>query len=141
MTDPLKKGDELCVYSLCDMLKWHIFIYTKTKLWTTVDGSIADLTVAELCMICDVRLIFLANNNFGVLKYKQHIQSSITSPAAPGTDEKPDKTLAIMNSGEGEPSSCTVVSILNEDLNSGTVVSLLQSPISIELEAAKSCLF
>ena len=59
MTDPLNKGDELCVYALCDMLKQHAFIYTKTKPWTTVDGSIADLTVAELYMICDVCLIFV----------------------------------------------------------------------------------
>ena len=54
MTNPLNKGDELCVYSLCDMLKRYAFIFTKTKPWTTVDGSIADLTVAELCLICDV---------------------------------------------------------------------------------------
>ena len=34
MTDPLNKGDKLCVYTLCDMLKWHAFIFTKMKpLW------------------------------------------------------------------------------------------------------------
>ena len=39
-----------------------------------------------------------------------------------------------------EESTGTVVGILNEDLNSGTVVALPQSPISIELEAAKGLL-
>ena len=34
----------------------------------------------------------------------------------------------------------TVVGVLNEDLSTGTVVTLLQSPVSIELEAAKSLL-
>ena len=105
-----------------------------------MDGSIADLTVAELCMICDVCLIFLGDNNYGILKYKLRIQSPITSPAASGTDEKPDKTVETTTTTEGEPSSGTVVGILNEDLSTGTVVSLPQSPISIELEAAKSLL-
>ena len=105
-----------------------------------MDGSIADLTVAELCMICDVHLIFLGDSNYGVLKYKQHIQSPITSPAASGTDEKPDKIVDATKTTEGEPSSGTVVGILNEDLSTGTVVSLPQSLISIELEAAKSLL-
>ena len=82
MTDPLNKGDELCVYTLCNILKWHAFIFTKTKPWTTVDGSLADLTVAELCMICDARLIFLGDNNFGELKYKVHIMSPLSSPNA-----------------------------------------------------------
>ena len=105
-----------------------------------MDGSIADLTVAELCMICDICLIFLGDNNYGVLKYKHRIQSPITKPAASGTDEKPDKTTEATNSVEGEHSSGTVVGILNKDLSTGTVVSLPQSPISIELEAAKSLL-
>ena len=140
MTDPLNKGDELYVYVLCDMLKWHAFIYTKTKPWTSVDSSIADLTVAELCMICDVCLIFLGDSNYGVLKYKQCIQSLITSPAASGTDEKPDKIAEATKATEGEPSSGTVVGFLNEHLSTGTVVSLPQSLISIELEAVKSLL-
>ena len=72
------------------------------------------------------------------MKYKQRIQSPIT--AASGTDEKPDKTVETTTITEGEPLSGTVVGILNEDLSTATVVSLPQSPISIELEAAKSLL-
>ena len=68
-----------------------------------MDGSITDLTVAELCMICDACLIFLGDNNYGILKYKQHIQSPLTSPAASGTDEKPQKTAEATDSVEGEP--------------------------------------
>ena len=112
----------------------------KTKPWTTVDGSIADLTVAELCMICDVRLIFLGNNNYGTLKYKQCIQSPITSSASSGLDEKPDTNVETITTTAGESGPGTVVGVLNEDLSTGTVVTLPQSPISIELEAAKSLL-
>ena len=124
MTDPLNKGDE--------------FIYTKTKPWTTVNGSIADLTVAELCMICDMCLIFLGNNNYRILRYKQCIQSPITSPASSGINEKPDTTVESTVMSAGEPVPGTVVGVLNKDLSRGTVVT--QSPVSIELEAAKSLL-
>ena len=140
MTDPLNKGDELCVYTLCDMLKRHAFIYMKTKPWTTVDGSIADLTVAELCIICDVCLIFLGDNNYGTLKYKQCIQSPITSPASSGIDEKPDTNVESIATPARESGPGTVVGVLNEDLSTGTVVTLPQSLISIELETAKSLL-
>ena len=96
MTDPLNKGDELCIYSLCDMLKLHAFVYTKTKPWTTVDSSITDLTIAELCMLCDVCLIFLGDNNFGVLKYKQRIQSPINALATQDTDESTNQNSTIV---------------------------------------------
>ena len=122
------------------MLKRHAFIYMKTKPWTTVDGSIADLTVAELCMICDVHLIFLGDNNYETLKYKQRIQSPITSPASSGIDKKPDTNVETIVTSAGESRPGTVVGILNKDLSTGTVVTLSQSPITIELEAAKSLL-
>ena len=112
----------------------------KTKPWTTVDGSIADLTAAELCMICDVRLIFLGDNNYGILRYKQRIQSPITSPASSGIDKKPDTTVESTVTSAEETVPGTVVGVLNEDLSTGTVVTLPQSPVSIELKAAKSLL-
>ena len=105
-----------------------------------MDSSITDLTVAELCMICDVWLIFLGDNNYGTLKYKQHIQSPITSPASSGINEKPDTTVESTVTSAGESGPGTVVGVLNEDLSTGTVVTLPQSPVSIELEAAKSLL-
>ena len=105
-----------------------------------MDGSIADLTVAELCVICDVHLIFLGDNNYGTLRYKQCIQSPITSPASSGIDEKPDTTVESTVTSAGETVPSTVVGVLNKDLSTGTVVTLPQSPVSIELEAAKSLL-
>ena len=47
MTDFLNRGDELAIYALCDMLKRHAFVFTRTKPWTMVDGSIGALTVPE----------------------------------------------------------------------------------------------
>ena len=140
MIDPLNKGDELCIYSLCNMLKCHAFVYTKTKPWTTVDSTIANLTVAELCMLCDVRLIFLEDNNFGVLKYKQHIQSPLTTPAIQDTDDSMNQNSTMLDMTAADTSSSTVVGILSNDLNTGTVVSLPNSPAAAEIEAAKCLL-
>ena len=75
MTDVLNKGDELAIYAMCDMLKRHAFVYTRTKPWTTVDSNVGKLSVPELCMLCDVRLIYLGNNRFGELKCKPEILS------------------------------------------------------------------
>ena len=140
MTDPLNKGDELCIYSLCDMLKRHTFVYTKTKPWTTVDGSIADPTVAELCMLCDVRLIFLGDNNFGILKYKQRIESPITALAVQDTDDITNQNSTTVDRMIADTSSSAVVGILSDDLNTGTVVSIPNSPAAAEIEAAKCLL-
>ena len=77
---------------------------------------------------------------FHINKYKQHIQSPITLPASSSIDEKPDTTVESTVTSAGETVPGTVVGVLNEDLSTGTVVTLPQSPVSIELEAAKSLL-
>ena len=91
-------------------------------------------------MICDVCLIFLGDNNYGTLRYKQRIQSPITSPASSGIDEKPDTTVDSTVTSTGETVPGTVVGVLNKDLSTGMVVTLPQSPVSMELKAAKSLL-
>ena len=75
MTDCLNRGDELAIYAMCDMLKWHAFVITSIKPWTTVDTSIATLMIPELCIMCDVRLIYLGNNKYGEIKCKLEVLS------------------------------------------------------------------
>ena len=142
ITDSLNKGDELCMYTLCNMFKQHAFIFTRTKPWTTVEGSIADWAIAEQCMICDVHLIFLGDNNYGELKYKPHITSPLSLPTAKNTDGKSDDNMdSLCNQTQSSDTSTgVIVGILNKDLNSRTVVTLPQSPLSIKLEAAKGLL-
>ena len=60
--------------------------------------------------------------------------------ASSSIDKKPDTTVESTVTTAGETVPGTVVGVLNEDLSTGTVVTLPQSPISIELEAAKSLL-
>ena len=129
MTDCLNRGNELAIYAMCDMLKRHAFVFTCTKPWTTVDGSIGILTVPELCMMCDVRLIYLGNNKFGEIKCKPELLSPLPKP-------KPFKK---------EPSLCTLVSpseelvvgILDESQSSCTLASLPRLSETAKIELAK----
>ena len=120
MTDCLNRGDELAIYALCDMLKRHAFVFTRTKPWTTVDGSIGTPTVPELCMMCDVRLIYLGNNKFGEIKCKPEVLSPLPKPI-PFRIEQTPRTLV-------SPSEELVVGILDESQSSCTLVSLPRSP-------------
>ena len=95
----------------------------------TVDGSIGTLTLPELCMMCDVRLIYLGINKFGEIKCKPELLSPLPKP-------KPFKK---------EPSPCTVASrneelvvgILDESQSIYTLVSLPRSPETAKIELAK----
>ena len=129
MTDCLNRGDELAIYALCDMLKRHAFVFTRTKNWTTVDGSIGSLTVPELCMMCEVRLIYLGNNKFGEIKCKPEVLSPLPKPK-PFREEQTPRTLVSL-------SEELVVGILDESKSSCTLVSLPRSPETAKIELAK----
>ena len=129
MKDCLNRGDELAIYALCDMLKRHAFVFTRTKPWTTVDSSIGSLTVPELCMMCDVRLIYLGNNKFGEIKCKPEVLSPLPKPK-PFREEQTPRTLV-------SPSEELVVGILDESKSSCTLVSLPRSPETAKIELTK----
>ena len=129
MTDCLNRGNELAIYAICDMLKRHAFVFTRTKPWTTVDGSIGTLTVPELCMMCDVRLIYLGNNKFGEIKCKPELLSPLPKPK-PFKKEPSPRTVA-------SPNEELVVGILDESQSSCTLVSLPCSPETTKIELAK----
>ena len=111
------------------MLKRHAFVFTRTKPWTTVDGSIGSLTVPELCMMCDVRLIYLGNNKFGEIKCKPEVLSPLPKPK-PFREEQTPHTLV-------SPSEELVVGILDESKSSCKLVSLPRSPETAKIELAK----
>ena len=129
MTDCLNRGDELAIYALCDMLKRHAFVFTQTKPWTTVDGSIGTLTVPELCMMCDVRLIYLGNNKFGEIKCKPEVLSPLPKPKPFRIEQTPCTLVS--------PSEELVVGIQDESQSSYTLVSLPRSPETAKIELAK----
>ena len=129
MTDCLNRGDELAIYALCNMLKRHAFVFTQTKPWTTVDASIDSLTVPELCMMCDMRLIYLGNNKFGEIKCKPEVLSPLPKPK-PSMEKQNPCTLV-------SPSEELVVRILDESKSSCTLVNLPLSPETEKIELLK----
>ena len=135
MTDCLNRGDELAIYAMCDMLKQHAFVFTHTKPWTTVDGSIASLKIPELCMMCDVRLIYLGNNKFSEVKLKPEILSPVPRPI-PLKRETPDVQLQTEQSLMSLTQE-VVVGILDASQSSCTLVSLPTSPQMTQIESAK----
>ena len=138
MTDVLNKGDELAIYAMCHMLKRHAFVYTRTKPWTIVDSNVGKLSVPELCMLCDVRLIYLGNNRFGELKCKPEILSPITrllpvKRESPKTQENSDQTAL-------SPTKELVVGVLDASQSSCTLMTLPCSPATSKLEDARKSL-
>ena len=138
MTDFLNKGDELAIYAMCDMLKRHAFVYTRTKPWTTVDSNVGKLDITELCMLCDVRLIYLGNNRFGELKCKPEILSPRprllpVKLESPKTQENSEQTAL-------SPTKELVVGVLDASQSSCTLMTLPCSPTTSELESSKNLL-
>ena len=135
MTDVLNKGDELAIYAMCDMLKRHAFIYTRTRPWTTVDSNVGKLDIAELCMLCDVYLIYLGNNRYSELKCKPEILSPLLR-LLPVKHESP-KTLENIDRTAMSPTKELVVRILDANQSSCTLLTLPCLPTMSQLEDNK----
>ena len=71
MTDTLNKGDELALFALTDAFNRHVFVFTKNKPWTTVEGGV-DLSMSDLRLIHDIHVIYLGNNNYGEIKMREY---------------------------------------------------------------------
>ena len=120
------------------MLKRHAFVYTHTKPWTNVDSNVGKLSVPELCMLCDIRLIFLGNNRFGELKCKPEILSPMprllpVKHESPNTRENCDQTVL-------SPTKELVVGVLDAGQSSCTLMTLPSSPATSILEDARKSL-
>ena len=64
-------GDELTLYALCKLHLRHVVVYTMTGLWTTImDGLLLD--ESELLSKCDLVLLYLGDNRYGVLTRIEH---------------------------------------------------------------------
>ena len=136
MTDCLNRGDELAIYAMCDMLKQHVFVFTHTKPWTTVDGSIAMLMISELCMMCDVRLIYLGNNKYVEIKCKPEVLSPLPKPIKFKCETPTGSPLGSLMLAS--PTQDVMVGILDKIQTSCTLVTLPTSPQATQIEASRS---
>ena len=61
--------DELAILALSAMYQRHTLVVTKNKFWSTIESAVP-LSVLELMKHCTVRLLYMGNLSFGVLKWK-----------------------------------------------------------------------
>ena len=62
-------GDEFTLFALCQMYTRHTLIVTSSQIWTSVHPK-HKLDNQELRRKCDLHLIYLGGNSFGILKPK-----------------------------------------------------------------------
>ena len=61
-------ADELAIYALSDLVQVHTTILMKTKPWTTLHPDLQLQDTFQMLEICDVNLVFLGNDQYGVLR-------------------------------------------------------------------------
>ena len=62
-------GNEFALFALCQMYTRHALIVTQSRIWTTIHVK-HGLTDHELRRKCDLHLIYLGGDAFGILKPK-----------------------------------------------------------------------
>ena len=61
-------ADELAIYALSDLVQVHTTILTKTKPWTTLHPDLPLQDTFQMLEICDINLVFLGNDQYGILR-------------------------------------------------------------------------
>ena len=61
--------DELALLALSAMYQRHTLVVTKNKFWSTIESTVS-LNTLELMKHCTVRLLYMGNLGFGILKWK-----------------------------------------------------------------------
>ena len=100
-----------------------------------VDSNVGKLDIAELCMLCDVRLIYLGNNRYGELKCKPEILSPLprllpVKHESPSSLDNTDNTVT-------SPTKELVVGVLDATQSSCTLITLPCSPTTSQIEDTK----
>ena len=62
-------GDEFAIFALCQMYTRHALIITSSQIWTRIHPK-HKMDNQELRRKCDLHLIYLGGNSFGILKPK-----------------------------------------------------------------------
>ena len=81
IADPTCPCDELGLLTLSYLYKRHCLVYTSSKLWSTMELT-NPMTLLEALNECTVRLIYLGDLEFGVLKPIPTVPPVPSTPAA-----------------------------------------------------------
>ena len=60
-------ADELVIHALSELANVHTVILTRSKPWTTLDSAVQCVDIFQMIELCDVKLVYLGNNEFGRL--------------------------------------------------------------------------
>ena len=72
-------GDALAIYAMSDMYGVHSCVVTKSKPWTTVASTFQGTDI-DVLKLCQVKLVYLGNHQYGKLVPKAYVgQSSYVS--------------------------------------------------------------
>ena len=81
-------ADELTLFSLNWLYKQHTVVITANKLWSTLHSNIP-VSEETLLDVCSVKLVYLGQLRFRVLRRKIHIPEFVMVPVAAGGLTKP----------------------------------------------------
>ena len=102
-------ADELALYALSDLTKRHTVVLTCTKPWSTVHPDVAVNDIHHLLELCDVKLLSLGGNKFGLLCHRPQnydTTAMVNLPVFPGIEPPSDRemdtaySLLLMNNSE-----------------------------------------
>ena len=113
-------GDEFALFALCQMYTRHALIVTSSQIWTSVHPK-HKLDNQELRRKCDLHLIYLGGDSFGILKPKFEWKTEVPLGHIEMV-EPPNKTLQDrMNE------------ILSKEASVDNIAEVKEEPVTAEL--------
>ena len=113
-------GDEFALFALCQMYTRHALIVTSSQIWTSVHPK-HKLDNQELRRKCDLHLIFLGGNSFGILKPKFEWKTEVPLGHIEMV-EPPNKTL-----------QDRMDEILSKEASVDNIAEVKEEPVTAEL--------
>ena len=120
-------GDEFAVFALCQMYTRHALIVTSNQIWTTIHSK-HKMDNQELRRNCDLHLIYLGGNSFGILKPKFEWKREFPLGHIE-LEEPPNKALEDRTE-----------EILSKESSVGNTADVKEEPVPDELTDATSAL-
>ena len=129
-------ADELTLFSLSWLYKQHTVVITANKLWSTLHSN-SPINEEALLDICSVKLVYLVQLQFGILRPKMAISDFVMVPVAAGGPTKPTTSYQSMQSQPvAKPSTVSVPKLKTVP---GTGISIIKGdkaavdePLSVE---------
>ena len=113
-------GDEFALLALCQMYTRHALIVTSSQIWTSVHPK-HKLDNQELRRKCDLHLIYLGGNSFGILKPKFEWKTEVPLGHIEMV-EPPNKTLQDRTD-----------EILSKEASVENIAEVKEEPVTAEL--------